>query len=108
MLASLTDRTLSTKKDLTEIEQGLKSKNEDLQKLIKDCQSEMQDLKIKVIDLTRKVNSNSNQRPEFSSSNSNIPGKYLDIILSHIFMFCISKLYFVGMFIYTSIIHTTF
>lgn len=78
MLASLTDRTLSTKKDLTDIDQAYKSKNEEMMKLVKDCQNEIQDMKTKIIDLTRKVNSNSSQRSDFqSNSNGTIPGTCL-------------------------------
>jgi len=73
MLASLTDRTLSTKKELTDVEKRLKGIMDDLKVIVLQNQTEITDLKVKINDLTRKVNSNQG-RPGFSGA-GNIPGK---------------------------------
>ena len=71
MLASLTDRTLGTKKELTDLEKKLKASIDEIKSLIAQNSSEITDLKVKVNDLTRKVNSNQG-RPGFSGGN--VPG----------------------------------
>ena len=73
MLASLTDRTLAMKKELGEIHKSVKQLEDKLQPQIEQNKKGINELKIKVVDLTRKVTSNAHFSQ--SPSASNMPGK---------------------------------
>ena len=73
MLASLTDRALAMKKELGEINKSVKQLEDKLQPQIEQNKKEINELKIKVVDLTRKVASNAHSSP--SPSASNMPGR---------------------------------
>ena len=71
MLASLTDRSFKTNKEISETEKRLKALLEELRVIVLQNQSEVNEIKTKLNDLTRKVNSNLG-RPGYPGGN--VPG----------------------------------
>ena len=78
MIATLTDKSMSLNKEITDADKASKDALIEIRATIVQCQSDMRDVNIKINDLTRKVNENANQaRSGFSSGN--LPGEFLTV-----------------------------
>ena len=73
MLASQTDRTLALKKDLSDVETTLRTALTDVQQKVPEVLRELSDLKNKMVEFERKLNS----RGLSFGFQSQMPGKIL-------------------------------